>query len=143
MKFALAIETSEGVEAKTNLIVDLSNELAEFFSDKDYGNDVKQIVIGVISVAPEFEWFSKIRKPKYTFYRGYTRDGIEFVEDRVFSFDLKINYESLKNHSEEENREMLAREILGSLSNLESLPKKVRDFDKRRFSEDMNAFFGE
>ncbi len=144
MRIAIVVEASEGVANKTWLVQNLSAELAEYFSDKDYGEDVEEIIIGIISVAPEFEFFSKIRKPRYKAYREYVnRDGLKIIEDRLFSFSLKIDYESLKNQTDEENRKMLASEILGSLSNLDALPKKVKDFDKERFKEDMIAFFEE
>lgn len=142
MEFGIVVEASVGLENRTRLIHGLSRKLSEYFSNKDYGNDVKEILIGIISVAPEFEWFSKIRKPKYSFYRKYTsRDGIEIIEDKLFSFDLKIDYEAFKNQSDDQNKKMLAAEVLRSLSNLDSLPKKVKDFDKDQFKEDMKTFF--
>ncbi len=142
MKFGIVVEASVGLEDKTSLIHSLSRKLFEYFSDKDYGNDIKEILVGIISVAPEFEWFSKIRKPKYQFYRKYTsRDGTGIIEDKLFSFDLKIDYETFKNQSDDQNEKMLAAEILGSLSNLDNLPKKVKEFDKERFKEDMKLFF--
>ncbi len=143
MKFALTIEVSVGVEDKTRLIVDLSNKLTEYFANRNYGNDVIRILIGMICVAPEFEWFSTIRKPRYKFYRKYKRDGIELIEDRDFTFDLKLDYESFKNQSDEENNKMLTSEILKSLSNLDKLPKKVKNFDKEKFKNDVEDFFKE
>ena len=143
MKFAIVVEASEGVADKTKLIHHLSNLLCEHFSDKDYGDDVREILIGAICVSPEFEWFSKIRKPKYVFYRKYIRESVEIIEDRVFSFDIKIDHESFRSQSDGQNEKMLASEILESLSNLDVLPKKVKDFDKERFKEDMRIFFNE
>jgi hypothetical protein len=141
MRFALTIETSTGVsQNKTNLIILLSDKLSEFLLDKDYGNDLIQIYIRIICVAPEFDWFSTIRKPRYKFFGKHVRDGVEIVEDRVFSFSVKIDYETFKNQTDEENNKMLASKILGSLSNLDALPKKVKDFDKERFREDMRTF---
>ena len=142
MKFTIVVEVSEDVADKTQIIHSLSNRLSDYFSDRNYGNDVENFFIRIISVSPEFEWFSTIRKPKYTSYRKYiNRDGLEIIEDRVFSFSLKIDYENFKNQSDEQNEKMLASEIIKSLSNLDSLPKKVKDFDKERFREDMKAFF--
>ena len=141
MRFALTVEPSESVANKTYLIHNVSNKLSEYFSDKNYGDDVKQILIGVICVAPEFDWFSTIRKPKYVFYRKYVRDSSEIIEDKVFTFDLKIDYENFKNQPDEQNNKMLALEIQKSLTNLNNLPKKVKDFDKERFEEDMKAQF--
>ncbi len=143
MKFNIALETSIGVEDKTHLIIDLSNRLSNYFSVKDYGKDVIEIIIRIISVAPEFEWFSTIKKPKYKFYRKHTRDSVEIIEDRLFSFGVKVDYEKLKNQSDEQNEQMLALEILESLSNFDSLPKKVKGFDKERFRKDMKDFLKE
>lgn len=140
MKFALTVEASIGVEDKTNLIHDLSSRLSQYFSDKNYGDDVITILIGVICVAPEFEWFSKIRKPKYVFYRKYIRGSSEIIADRALSFEIKIDYESFKNQTDKQNVKLLATEIEKSLSNLDSLPKKIRNFDKEQFSEDMKSY---
>lgn len=143
MKFAISIEVSIGVEKQTHLIRDLSNKLSLHFLNKDYGNDVIEIIIGIISVAPEFEWFSTVRKPRYKFFRRHFREGTEIIEDRIFVFDLKIDYESFKNQTDYENERMLASEIFGSLSNLDRLPKKIKYFDKVRFREDMRNFLVE
>jgi len=143
MEFALTIETSIGLEDKVGEIVELSNKLSKYFSDKNYGADVKELLIGTISVAPEFEFFTKPRKPRYTLYRRYVKEEVEFIEDKLFGFSLKLDYDRIKNQSDEQNRKMLAKEILQSLSNLDSLPKKVKDFDKERFIKDMQAYFAE
>ena len=132
MEFALTVEASEGVANKTYLINNLSDRLYEYFSDKDYGNDVKRILIGTIFVAPEFEWFSKIRKPKYTFYQKYKRDDTEIVADRVFTFDLKIDYESFKNQSDEQNEKKVALKILKILTNFDLLTNKIKGICKKR-----------
>lgn len=142
MKVALTIETSVGVSSeKSSLMVRMSTKLSEYFFDKDYGNDLITILIGVICVAPEFEWFSKIRKPKYVFYRKYIRNSSEIIEDRVFSFDLKLDYKSFRNGSDIECQKMLANEIIKSLSNLDKLPKRVKDFRKEHFNSEMKLFF--
>ena len=143
MKFELTVEVSETVANMTRLIHDLSDRLSEYFLEKEYGNSVVQIYIRIICVAPEFEWFSTIRKPRYKFSGEHFRDGVEIVEDRVFSFAVKIDYENFKNQSDDENMKMLATEIVTSLSNLDALPKKANDFDKGRFREDMRTFFEE
>ena len=140
MKFALSIETSEGVENKIHLISELSNQMTEYFSGKDYGESVKTIFIGIICVSPEFDWFSKIRKPKYVFYRKYIRDSSEITQDREFSFDIKLDYEKFANQTDEENRKMLASEIKEALSVFDNMPKKVKDFDKEQFKNDIDDF---
>ncbi len=143
MKFAITVELSEDLADKSVLIYDLSANLEKFFSDRDYGNDLKEVMIGLIAVAPQFEWFSTVRKSKYTFNRRHTINEVEIVEDRIFSFYFKIDYEDFKNQSNDQSNKMLSRELLKSLINLDSLPKKVKDFDKERFRKDMKDFFKE
>jgi hypothetical protein len=137
MRVELTVEASEAVANKTYLIHDLSNKMSEYFWDKSYGEDVIEIFIGIICVAPEFEWFSVVRKPKYTTYRKYNRNGVEIIVDRNFCFDVKIDFNRFKDQFDNENCKMLASEILESLSILDKLPKKVKDFDKERFRADM------
>lgn len=141
MDFGLAVEVSIGVENKTAIIHTLSSELEATLHDKYYGSDIKKIIIGIICVAPEFEWFSKIRKPKYTEYRKYIVDGIEIEEDRLFSFDIKLSFNSLKTQTDNESRIMLAKEIVKSLANLDFLPKKINDFNKEAFKADLTNYF--
>lgn len=144
MQFGLSVETSVGMAAgKTNVVYSLLEDIKSFLGNREYGADLQRIGILVICVAPEFDFFSKVRKPKYTTYRKYVREGIEFVEDRIFAYDIKLDFESFRNQSDYENKKMLASEILSSLTNLDALPKKVKDFDKERFKEDMRMFFRE
>ena len=144
MRFALTIETSAGVsEHRTNLIVGISNRLSEYFRDRDYGSDVRTILIGVICVAPEFEWFSKLRRPKYVRYRKYVLDGIEIIEDRVFSFDIRIDYEQFNRQDDEDNIRMVTAKIIESLINLEDIPAASKAFDKGRFIKDVTSFLRE
>lgn len=143
MKFGLTVEASIGIEGKTNIIQQLSDEISAFIKNRNYGHGVQKLLIGVICVAPEFEFFTKVRKPRYTAYRKYVRYDTEFVEDRIFCFDLKLDYVKFRSQTDDQNRKMLAKEILNSLSNLDALPKKVKDFDKEQFRKDMKIFFEE
>ena len=140
MDFTLTLEYSTGVRKRASLVVDLSEKLCEHFSDKNYGEDVKEILIGVIVMAPEFEPFTPVRKPKYVFYREYIEDDTKIVQDKSFGYDIKLDYAIFKDQSDDQNGKMLASVILDSLSNLDRLPKKVKQFDRAKFREDVKAF---
>src|SRR5690606_6641876 len=128
MQFGLSVETSVGMAPdKTNVVYSLLEDIKSFLGNRDYGTDVQRIGILVICVAPEFDFFSKVRKPKYTAFRKYVREDVEFIEDRIFAYDIKLDFESFRNQSDDENKKMLASKILESFSNLDALPKKVKE----------------
>ena len=52
-------------------------------------------------------------------------------------------YDKFVTGTVEESEKILATEISNSLSNLDLLPKKIKDFDKERFRADMQQFFKE
>jgi hypothetical protein len=141
MDFGLAI-TSNLEQEKTNLITNLSDELELAFKDKNYGNDVKAYTIGVVCVAPQFEQFFKPKKPKYT--KGKMEinpDGIPFTLEDNFEYSIKIDFETFKNGTAEECRKTLAKEILSSLSVVESMKSKIKDFDLEKFKADLESYF--
>ncbi|AWM13819.1 hypothetical protein DI487_08045 [Flavobacterium sediminis] len=141
MKIGTSVNTSIGVEDKTYIIHDLFRELSFFLNNKTYGKDLNEIILGIICVSSEFEKFYPNKKPKYTDFKEYVTDGIKVVEDKLFTYTLKYDYEDLKELSEQENKELLANKILESLDNLDQLPKKIKDFDKEKFKTDLKQFF--
>lgn len=141
MDFGLAI-TSNLEQEKTNLITKLSDELELAFKDKNYGNDVKAYTIGVVCVAPQFEQFFKPKKPKYTKgKKEINPDGIPFLLEDDLEYDIKLDFETFKNGTEAECRKLLAKEILNSLSVVESIKSKIKDFDLEKFKEDLESYF--
>lgn len=141
MDFSLTQESNlEGVKNKQ--IIDFSNSLKEYFINKSYGEGINHFLIGIICVKPEFESFFKVRKPRYK-----AIDNIKFFDGNkteligVYGYDIRLNFEEFVSASETESKKILATEILNSLTNLDVLPKKVKDFDKERFKEDIEQFF--
>jgi len=61
MEFALTLEVSELINKNgiSDYIMNVSDYVSEFLEDKDYGDDLKTIYVGIICVAPEFDFFSK------------------------------------------------------------------------------------
>ncbi len=141
MDFSLTQESN--LEGNKNIqLIEFSNSLKEYFINKSYGEELNHFLIGIICVKPEFESFFKVRKPRYKavdnikLFDGGTTELIG-----VYGYDIKLNFEEFVSANEIESKKILAQEILNSLSNLDALPKKVKDFDKERFKADMEQFF--
>lgn len=147
MKFGLAVETDLALNYKANIVDALSQEIENYFLDKEYGPDIKDIAIGVIilnPLQPGFEDFFKVRKPKYT--RGpkvLNYDGILFTLEKTLEYDIKPDIESFKKASDNEARKILAEAILQSLNQLDDMKKKLKNFDFERFQFDLEQFFKE
>jgi hypothetical protein len=143
MDFSLTQESN--LEGDKNIqLIEFSNSLKEYFISKSYGEDLNYFVIGIICVKPEFETFFKVRKPRYkAFDKINLLDGNTAELIGVYGYDIKLNFDEFVSATETESRKILAQEILNSLSNLEALPKKVKDFDKEKFKSDMKQFFKE
>jgi hypothetical protein len=143
MEFGLAI-IGNIEQAKSNLIVKLSDELDAFFKTKDYGKDVKSYTIGLVCVAPEFERFFKEKKPKYTKGKKVINpDGIPFTLEDSFEYSIKIDFETFKNGNETECQRLLAKEILQSLKVLDNMKGKIKDFNKEQVKADLENYFKE
>lgn len=137
-------------EKKSHLISDLSVLMKKYFKNKNYGVDLVVICVGFILVysRPGYEKWHQAKKPKYIDYKitkSKLIDGTHEVSN-TFVYEIKFN-DSLLNEfvtaNDTVSKRILAYEILNSLSNLENLPKKVKDFDKLRFKLDIELFFRE
>ncbi|MDY3344199.1 hypothetical protein PG326_02870 [Riemerella anatipestifer] len=147
MEFNISITIDEKAKHKSHLIVDLSEALKEYFRDKNYGEDIKDYVIGCICTLPPegFEKFNTPKKPTYVDYKKtkniYT--GEEHTMNKLFINRFNFNsdeYEEFISVSDEESKKILENKIIKSLENLDELPKKVKDFDKEQFKKDLLAF---
>lgn len=148
MIFEIVInELDEEMSIKLPVIKEFSTFIAKFLSDKDYGNGLKslRLIFILIKTKKGYEAWFKTRKPKFTEHKILeTFSGKKIEIDKEFVIESRIDNESYDNFlkaTETESRKILAHEILNSLSNLDVLPKKVKDFDKERFKADMEAFF--
>lgn len=150
MKFTITLEIDREAAHKASLIQELSTDINRFLDKKYYGRDILKYLLGCICVKTKVgyeDWF-KIRKPKYTDYKKAINKltGLEMEIIKTFENDFKLDndiYEEFVALSDEVSYKILAREILNSLTNLDSLPKKVKDFNKEAFKNDMKFYFEE
>lgn len=151
MNFGISLEIDIEAKSKSSLIINLSEDLKTFFSEKHYGEGVLNFFIGCICIKtkPGYEEWYKIRKPRYkalTIIKDVGQVGNNVEIKNSFSIDIKIDnglYDTFISSLDVESSRILASEILKSLSYLDALPKKIKDFDKERFKSDMEKFFKE
>lgn len=148
MRFKITLEIDRDADHKSRLIHELSDEIEIFLNEKEYGEDIQNYLLGCICIKTKegYEGWYKIRKPKYTHYKKVVNrlTGEEMEISKTFENDFKIDnklYEDFIDSSDEVSNKILAKEILNSLSNLDSLPKKVKKFDKEKFRYDFRLFF--
>jgi hypothetical protein len=94
----------------------------------------------------EYQHLYRDLKPKFTEHKLLTnKHTLEKYEiNKYFNYSIKIKGELFNKFIEatpKNGTRILALEILKSFSNIDSLPKNVKDFDKEKFKTDMYEFF--
>ena len=143
MEFALTLEVSEliGENGVSDYIKEVSNHISAFLDDRDYGDDLKTIYIGIICVAPEFDFFFKVRKPKYKKGTIVTiEDGCPYKQTDSLVYDVKLDYGKFVEASEEEVKRMLSVDLLNSFVVFNYI--KIKLFDRERFEADIAICLG-
>lgn len=143
MNLGLAATLSREI-TKSNVITELSDDMKDYFKNKNYGSDIKEVAIGIICVSQGFDQFFKIKKPRYTKdKKNIKSEGFEYEIEKCFEYSIKLDFEKFQNSSEEECKKIVAKEILLSLDSLDSIKKKIKDFDWDQFKKDLENFFKE
>lgn len=140
MDVAFTYETSVELERKFSDIHVDSTQLKFFFKEKDYGEHLKSLIIGVVCMSPRFEQFFKPRRPNYrTEEKIYTHRGVELTTPAMYlTFDLKLDFEKYLNTKD--GKLLFAHDALASLDTIAKV-KKIIDFDLPRFKADLEQFF--
>lgn len=134
---------------KSAIVYELSKSINEYIRQFDY-NRISEYAIVMYIVNPPigFEHLFKDLKPKFIEHKvsinKYT--GELFEINKYFNYSVKITgetYSSFIRGTDEESKKILATTILKSLSLLDAMPKKIKDFDKERFKRDLEQFFKE
>jgi len=146
MKIALAQFTSADIRKETDFISDFSNEMEEWAGEKNYGNDLIELVIGIICVNPSVEDFFKPGKPKFIKKKKgviseFTKN--EYDIEKCLTYDIKLDFETFRKFSEIEAKKHLSLEILKSLEIIETMRTKIKDFDLATFKKDLECYFKE
>ncbi|WP_264536249.1 hypothetical protein [Flavobacterium sp. N1736] len=144
MKLALAQYISAEIKKETRFLIDFSDNMEKSFIKKIYGNDLMEIVIGIICVSPIFEQFFKPKPPKYTKEKKHIKsEGFEYEIEKCLEYSIKLDFETFRNSSEIEAKKYLSEEILKSLEIIEAMKSKIKDFDLINFKKDLENYFKE
>jgi hypothetical protein len=143
MEFALTQEVSEPIikNGVSDYFKQVSDNISEFLRTKDYGDGLKTIYIGIICVAPEFDFFFKVRKPKYKKGTVVTiEDGRPYERTDALVYDIKLDYDVFVNADEHEVKKVLSTELLKSFAVFNSM--KIKLFDREGFERDISYCLG-
>lgn len=139
MKFGIAQYTNLTQE-QNNWINDLSVELKTFFETRNYGQDLKELYFGLITVKPEFEQFFKKKRPRYRPGERTSRvDGIEIKSNNCAEIDCKIEFNQVSELKKEELIEKVCEEILSESDCLTRL-SKLKNFDFQSYISDLKKY---
>jgi hypothetical protein len=122
MDFGLSQEISKDILKKSNVFSEISDELKKYFSEKDYGESIATIVVGIICVSPEFEFFFKPRK-KYS------------KSKKLLEYDIVLDHKSVKDSNNKQIKELLFNELEKSFKNI-----NVPGFQSSVFNNDFRKF---
>lgn len=139
MIFALTLETNLGGD-RNGWIHDFSDRLQSRFADKNYGDDLKELLIRIIAVAPEFDFFFKIRKPKYRQgKRVLTTHGTEYEVEDSIEYDVKLEFSLYSRYTQDEFVLNLKKQVFSSIQILKQI-KKIKSFDFEAFEGDLRDY---
>ncbi len=150
MEFNIEKTVSEEalVKDKNNLILSLEEDTRNYLKNRNYGEDVKYYTIKLSCVNPPqgFEHLFKLLPPKYIDLKVsknvHTGEEQRFEKHFFCSINIIGNlYDEFVNSSDENSKKLLVEKIVESFEHLDKLPKKVKDFDKERFTTDVEEFF--
>lgn len=132
---------------KKNIVLDLSDALKKYFKDKNYGDDVEYIIIGVMTLKliPGLERLQKPMKAQYILeYKEPTNIRFDTPPiKKCYSYQFRLedeDYEDYVKKSSKESLKVLKKELVKSFDKFNRLPKKIKEFDKIKFIEDFREF---
>jgi len=142
MLFDIGLKSDTPAGPKMQYIATLKEEMKAWFKDKDYGKDVLDCIL-LMSV---YSSMRRINTPTYVDHKVKINrfTGLPIEMNKLFMYEIHFNqaeYAKFIAAYEDDARKLLARLLMDSLYNLQSLPKKIKDFDKQRFKADMEEFF--
>lgn len=145
MEIYLTAHLDVGSYSKNNTISDLNNYFESYFKNKCYDKNIEQILVGVIAIEyiVGYENWNKPRKPKYILSKKI-KDPI--IKDKMYEINKTYecefrlsedDYNRFISESEKISKIILGTYILETLSDLSYLCKKVKDFKKEEFINDL------
>ena len=123
MKFSLVSYVSEDIISISDIISFISKEIEETLKNKDYGEDIESVYIGIVCVNPIFSHFFKYRE-KY------------IKSKKAVEYSIVLNYNDFKNFSEKDSVKKIVTYILISIEKI--IDKyKIKQFDVDKYIRDI------
>lgn len=138
MTIGLAPNLSIEVTKHSAVINSMKNDLDSVIKGKNYGEDISELHIGIVSVSPQFAQFFKPRSPKYTKGpKSYTKEDVHYKLYNSFEYDVRLDFDAFKNATEQEAQKMIAQGILSSFD----VFNKFKNFNRDEFKSDLESLF--
>ncbi|MEW7279548.1 hypothetical protein ABW636_13220 [Aquimarina sp. 2201CG1-2-11] len=142
MVFGIAQYTNLSQE-QNSWVNDLSEELKSFFENRDYGDDLKELYFGLITVKPEFDEFFKKKRPRYRpGERTSYVDGIEIKSNNCVEINCKIEYQKVSESDKAQLIKKVCEEILMESECLTRL-SKLKNFDFKLYHSELKKYLSE
>jgi len=129
MEIKFALNISDKINKFKKVFDEFEEKIGTLIRNKEYGSDLSMIYVGWICVAPEYEPFFKIHKPKYYQNRQATIDGLGYKMVNTLEYEIKIDYTEILNSSYDDLNSILTNKLAYSLKNIVKKNKKIKDFN--------------
>lgn len=149
MYFCIVNELDMEAKEKSKLIHELGDELTNYFATLEYGEGIHTYYLRCICIKTK-PGYEKWHIPKRTLYKSEIKaNNLGSLEEirtikNYFSNEFRIDneiYDKFITGTDLESMKILANEIIKALKQVEKLPKRVKNFDKNKFTADLNSFF--
>lgn len=129
MEFSIGMQVSREITFEDSKVVDVLNEsLNNYFKNKEYGDKIKKIYIGVICVSIGFEPFLPIRPLKI------------IRKEPAIEYEIKIDFIEFKDRKKDKRLELLFNTFFNET--LKIVPtKNIKGFDLEKFKVDLELWF--
>jgi hypothetical protein len=141
MEFNITMEISLRLGQVSAIANTLASQFNDHIKDKYFGTSVKQIIMSLVCIEPEYEDFFKIRKPKFVNgKKNIKKHGTEYEIDSLLTYDLKLDFQKVIVMHSSEIEIYLRSEMSNSLSVVKNI--KFEDFDILTFGNELSSFLG-
>ncbi len=137
MKIGIALTTNLDIE-RSSWIEEISTLLKKYFEEMHYGENLKDLILGIICVETRFDFFLKERKPKY--YHGKRKivgHDITIEVENALEYDVKLNYDRMRGLDKIEFKREILNTLLASTEKIRTI-KSITDFDLEKFQSDFS-----
>jgi hypothetical protein len=129
MEFSIGSQFSREFSFEESRITyNLAEELNLFFKEKDYGERIEKIYVGVICVSKGFEPFFQIRP-------------LKILKGKLaLEYEIQLDFETFKQSDEQKRRSLLIDMFL-KMTKVYLTEKNIKGFEQEVFINDLENYF--